>query len=343
MRTATLGSVLLVASSASLSGQATENVLWPIGCSAVTTSEVPRTNRLGTRSGWIADDASGTFVVKSDGDALAVEISKDTEHTSDSVSLLLTPDGVRAAARRSNSSGGEWLVRSLAGTACVVTDGNVAALEFELYDGAEAQVHEGYLGRVDLGATGVALAARLAARARQGPELRFEKQLLAGHERSGLASAGHVDALGRRQGLWIVRDPAREAPVLEMTWRDGIPDGPYLERADSVIDYRIGAFRRGFPDGDELVVRTDGERRLEPWVDGRLHGESVRLHASGRRIGATRYENGLQVGPTRSFSFGGEVIDEHPGPHPQVGILAEMREGRWREFRAELAAFHTRR
>ena len=126
----------------------TAEARWPIGLFAVQVSEAPRENVLASRLGWIGDSRTMRFEVEPDGAALRVRIVESSDFTSTFVELCLDASGARAAAS-DRSCVSSWSGAALAGTACLVTDGKTAAVEFELYDGAEVWYQKAFFGRVD--------------------------------------------------------------------------------------------------------------------------------------------------------------------------------------------------
>ncbi len=124
-------------------------VRWPLGLRVVQVAEVSRENRFGRREGWIGDE-NASFQVRSEGEGVAIEIRCSTEggYAFHAVQLWLTSTTALATAE-AGSCTWLWSDHNLAGTVCLVTDGQAAAAEFEIYDGAEAEYGEAYFGRVD--------------------------------------------------------------------------------------------------------------------------------------------------------------------------------------------------
>jgi hypothetical protein len=282
---------------------------WPIGLTARRVGEVPADELLASKTSPILN-GSPAFEVEESGGVIEVHIHRSDGYAHDSVCLRLDPDGARASAS-SGSCTHAWKDAILGGTTCLVSDGTRAALDFELYDGAEAAYAQAYFGRIQLGAPGSALAEAVLARERSAEPLRLDSHLHApaefpfAEDRRSYTSHGLVDGFGRRQGLWTVRESESDTVVLEMTWRDGRPDGVY--RRTWPESSSVGALRMGFEDGEHLVWHSNGERRVMRFAMG-LKGEDTLYDAEGRRR--------REVSPQRrrEWSSEGRLVADKRGP-----------------------------
>jgi hypothetical protein len=255
----------LVAALATLQGYDGEGAASRLGFFALQVDEVPTGN-------WLSyGPAECDWRVTGEASALHVHVTGSTGYEHVEVSLWVTASGVRASAE-TGSCTHLWTGRHFAGVACLVTDGSVATLEFEIYDGLDGGARGRSLqGRVELGERGAQLA-RLVRAATRPDVLRTERLQLAGaHDRAPtLEVSGLVDALGRRQGPWTVRELDGGEVRVEMGWRDGIPDGLCCLNEDSATWLTVGAFERGFREGEEVSWRRGGTRQVVEYRHDRV-------------------------------------------------------------------------
>lgn len=322
---------------------------WPLGLRVVQVADLPDPERLsGDLGGWFGLPPVVSVVSADDG-TLEIERTRRGNYGHDSLHLWLTESTLLARASHS-SCVHAWRGTHLAGTACLVTDGHTAVLEFELYDGAEAEEGEALFGRLALGKEGAAMARRISALERSVDSGQLRYQQHRSPKGVSYVTSGHVDSFGRRQGLWLTRELERNAVVLEMGWRDGIPDGAWRSqnRADAESASAQGNFRMGFAHGHWMKLSRSGERSVEEWHDGTEHGTWTVYALDGRRQEQFAFDHGTPVGPLTRWGLEGLAVEES---HPWAEAEAEdedlesmfVLDPGGARFRAELAEFHTRR
>jgi antitoxin component YwqK of YwqJK toxin-antitoxin module len=115
---------------------------------------------------------------------------------------------------------------------------------------------------------------------------------------------------GRREG------PARTwyddgGVWLEQSFREGILDGPFVERHRNGRLAREGAYVRGRKVGTWKVWFASGvlEEQTE-WRDGATHGAFAAFWPSGVRRTEGRYCGGAQCGRWRTFDAEGKQVGE---------------------------------
>lgn len=126
-----------------------------------------------------------------------------------------------------------------------------------------------------------------------------------------------------------------------MTWRDGIPDGLFRLQGGSFELY-VGGFVNGFLDGQTIVWEQSGERTVEHWAGGQLHGTRAVYDAEGRKLRESRFEHGVGVGPTLVWLPGQSEAVEEPNSFAFGRDRPEVEGARWDAFRTKLAQLHTR-
>lgn len=236
--------------------------------------------------------------------------------------LVLAPQGARAEAYETSDLVPPPLT-DIGGIAVLLTDGVDAWLEFEITRCFGFRWLSTDIGRIHVGDVGVALALRLPPLPDPDVELFLQPRTNQSHSDQGTAVArGQVDVSGRRQGTWMLLDPAgRER--LESTWRDGLLDGP-------VIRYDENGQKRG-------------AWRMEK---GAQVGTASEWYASGALRSTREYVEGWDLGPWVVHDEAGNVT--HQGavrvPRNDVPSFAAVPSPEERRaFQAELATFRTRR
>lgn len=140
----------------------------------------------------------------------------------------------------------------------------------------------------------------------------------------GLARRGDAPPDGTEQ--WCAgKDPygndRREGPArtwyddggvwLEQSFREGILDGPFVERHRNGKVAREGAYVRGDKVGTWRVWFESGVLEEESeWRAGRAHGRYAAFWPSGARRTEGRHCGGAQCGRWRSFDGAGKLIGE---------------------------------
>ena len=302
---------------------------------------VPREGRLGTWFGWLGAKAgAGSFQVDraTDGTIRVLASHAVPGYALTYVRLYLREDGGRADAYSRGCAGNGGYV-DLAGVACIVTDGDVAAVEAEVTC-LSSLGPTPYFVRVDLGEAGVELGLALHERQQAGTNRRyaaFESNEVE-RARGTRTVEGHVDSLGRRQGPWSLHDSEGKR-LLETTWKDGRLHGRGALR-DEEGRLRESSFRRdGFLDGEVRRWNSDDWlRSIDTYADGLRHGLRVVFHENGRKLIEEHFEEDEPVGLMRRWDEGGVLVDESPSE-----TFYEHDPVSWRRFRTELSAFHVRR
>jgi antitoxin component YwqK of YwqJK toxin-antitoxin module len=99
-------------------------------------------------------------------------------------------------------------------------------------------------------------------------------------------------------GLWI-----------EERFREGLRDGPFLERHRNGRPARAGSFARGARTGRWTIHFDSGAVAEESqWKDGVLHGPFVSFWPGGNRRAEGRHCGGAQCGTWRTFDEAGEEL-----------------------------------
>lgn len=263
-----LGLVVLASPSFGVPG-ASLSRNWPVGLRAMEERGFSR------ESFFCADGAALTvYSVTSVGDSIVVVHDVTLGDVYARLRIAVSPEGATAWAEESFCTY-EWKPANLAGCVALVTDGVASVLDFELYDGEQADPMRRF-GRVDLGEVGVELALALARRPAPSAHRNLERQSYRAirprnardpAEAYGPREAsGLLDAFGRRQGTWLVRDEGLELPRLEMGWRDGVPDGPFVQREGGRV-VASGRLRMGrcepSPAEPESAPEVEARRRIE--------------------------------------------------------------------------------
>jgi hypothetical protein len=253
------------------------------------------------------------FVVDFRGDATALEVvfEDNDGYVGASLHLWLSPTGIQVSAR-SGTCTSIWLGEHVSGTACLVTDGKSAVLDFQIHDGGTRYFGEALLGRADLGTVGAELARRTSSAPSAGSthveRVEFADSGLMPTQPPSvnkLEASGLVDAFGRRQGLWTVREVGTHRLVLEASWRNGMPDGLYRRPENEFITLEIGSFECGLRNGQSISWRQSGERAIDEWRHDTL-------------VSMTRYgQDGAILDAWKSPSSGDAYWDEVRELHTQ--------------------------
>jgi hypothetical protein len=264
---------------------------WPVGFRVVQKEELPRGN-------WIERwPYECVYTISSTTEGLEVSFSNSDGYVHPRVRIFLTPTGARAQASYGDCTS-LWHGDNLAGTTCLVSNGKDATLQFELYEGGSEWVGNHLRGQAQLGAAGVELAQRWSAPV--SDTQRHERfayscpggLFSAASTRSEFEVAGTIDALGRRQGLWVVRKAGSEKPMLEAMWRDGLPHGVFRENENTTTLLVVGQFHEGFEEGQRMIWYPDGTRHVSEYRRGELQW-IANYDASGRRLGSSDSLGGL--------------------------------------------------
>lgn len=115
---------------------------------------------------------------------------------------------------------------------------------------------------------------------------------------------------GRREG------PARTwyddgGPWLVQSFREGVLDGPFVERHRNGRMAREGAYARGRKVGTWRIWFESGVLEEETeWRDGSAHGAFAAFWPTGARRTEGRYCGGAQCGRWRSFDDRGKQVGE---------------------------------
>lgn len=195
------------------------------------------------------------------------------------------------------------------GRAWLLTDGEQAVLQFELYTHASLGSFFPMIGQVQLGSLGVALAKQLVERAEHAEGLdqqglrRLEFRDVEG---ARLVTEGQVDGLGRRQGMWTLK--RENALLVELEWKDGVLDGVVATYGEDLALVSLSTYRMGFLHGAAFRWFPERGLSLRTWDLGVDTGESSWLHPNGMRAGEKRMEAaGTMV---RTWDENGELLGE---------------------------------
>ncbi|MEQ1893276.1 MAG: hypothetical protein ABL998_12080 [Planctomycetota bacterium] len=258
---------------------------WPIGFTVVQTDEPPKGD-------WITYwTENAIFEVTGDGKELEVVFDANDGYVGLTVHLWLQPDGARVTASKGDCTY-LWTGDHVAGTSALVTDGTAVVLQFELYEGG-GDFPECLHGQVELPPIALELVRQFKEPPANAPQqfVRHEftpQQML---WRTGpsvtYVSSGYVDALGRRQGLWTLRERGSSTWLVEQSWKDGLPHGIHRELRGGVE--KFGLYEQGFQEGEWWTGYPNGTRHVSEY----LHDALVR---------------------TTNYSATGEVASRHVSP-----------------------------
>ncbi len=271
-----------------------ERPSWPVGFRVAQVEELPRGN---WTERWPRECV---YTVSRTAEGVEVHFADSDGFVHPRVRLWLTPSGARAQASYADCTS-MWHGDNLAGTTCLVSDGREATLQFELYEGGLEWVGQSLRGQAELGAAGVELARRWSEPAGDAQHhVRFAYSCPGDFfgvtpARSEFEVAGRIDALGRRQGLWVVRAPGSEEPILEAMWRDGLPHGIFRMHANSTAVLEVGQFLEGFEEGQRVIWYPNGRRNVAEYRRGALQSVA-NYDASGRRLGSPHPFQGPSAG-----------------------------------------------
>ena len=271
------------------------------------------------------------LAVTTDGDSVLVRIAESTGYQTDTVDLRLGSTGAWGNAFHLTDIP-HGPITDVSGLAFLLTDGTNTVLEFELFTVSAGYLSvRAYHGRVQLGEAGTRLALIIFERSREKSETRVEEfrsydwsvehtyarifaslhdeelqeQPMVSHQ-----SHGYVDALGRRQGVWTLKsgDGTR---LLESTWKDGRPHGPYIKLHRNGTMRSLGSFENGRLNGDYYYWREDGTiSHHYRFRQGRPSASFDSYHPNGRKEFENRPGIGGDVGTRRHWDAEGNLIEE---------------------------------
>jgi antitoxin component YwqK of YwqJK toxin-antitoxin module len=109
-------------------------------------------------------------------------------------------------------------------------------------------------------------------------------------------------------GLWV-----------EETFREGLRDGPFVERHRNGRTAREGTFAAGWKSGPWKVHFESGAPEEESeWREGVPHGRYVSYWRGGGKRTEGRHCGGVQCGTWRTWDEGGRLLGEMDHGEPSV-------------------------